>query len=163
LPYDTLAEDRLCNDYGVVVIHLGPISLITDNYCLLSITKYAVISSIFIAMIPALFVMVPVIIITPHTHGLMMLWVLAFTVFLSFMAWSAICTVHRSYYERKYATRSAIAGYFMFLSDMGMGFGFFYPGLDRNIPWHGTEIWITYIPAWTLILMNLSEEKLRRG
>jgi len=115
------------------------------------------------AMIPVLLVVVPVFfILTPHTQGLMTLWALVFTFFLSYMAWSAICTIHRGYYKRKYAIRFAIAGYLMFLSDMGVGFSFFYPGLHRNMPWLGTEIWLTYIPAWTLILINLSENKLRR-
>lgn len=51
----------------------------------------------------------------------------------------------------------------MFLSDLAVGFSFFFPGLHRNQPWPwlGTFIWITYIPAWTLILVNLSEPRLR--
>ena len=48
----------------------------------------------------------------------------------------------------------------MVMSDLAVGFSFFYPGLHRNQPWLGTFIWVTYIPAWTLILVNLSESRL---
>lgn len=116
-----------------------------------------------IAMLPVLAVVIPaMIILIPYVKGLLLLWALVFTTSLGFMAWSAICTVHRGYYNRKTALRFAIAGYLMFLSDMGVGFSFFYPGLHRNMPWLGNEIWLTYIPAWTLILINLTEEKLAR-
>ena len=59
-----------------------------------------------------------------------------------------------------WALAVAIAGYLMFLSDLAVGFSFFYPGLHLNQPWLGTFIWVTYIPAWTLILVNLSESRL---
>lgn len=49
----------------------------------------------------------------------------------------------------------------MLLSDMGVAFVFFYPGLVHNAPWLENEIWITYVPAWTLVLTNLLEEKLQ--
>ena len=54
----------------------------------------------------------------------------------------------------------AIADYLMFQSDHAVGFSFFYPGQHLNQPWLGTFIWVTYIPAWTLILVNLSESRL---
>ncbi len=115
-----------------------------------------------LAMVPVLAVVAPVIyVLAPLLSGAMLAWSLVFTFILSFMAWSAICTLNRGYYTRKAALRFAWAGYLMFLSDMGVAFGFFYPGLDRNMPWLGTEIWITYIPAWSLILMNLSDPTLR--
>ncbi len=113
------------------------------------------------ALLPVLAPLVPaVVLITPHLAGPMLVWALAFTTVLAFMAWSALCTRHRGYYEPRVATRFAIAGYLMFLSDLAVGFSFFYPGLHRNQPWLGTFIWVTYIPAWTLVLVNLSEPRL---
>lgn len=116
-----------------------------------------------LALLPVLLVVVPAgVLLVPHLQGVMLIWALVFTFFLSVMAWSGICTIHRGYYRTNVAWRFAVAGYLMFLSDMGVGFSFFYPGLHRNLPWLGTEIWITYIPAWTLILINLSEPRLTR-
>jgi len=116
-----------------------------------------------LALVPVLLVVLPAgVWLIPYLHGALLVWALAFTFFLCVMAWSGICTIHRGYYREKVAWRFAIAGYLMFLSDMGVGFSFFYPGLHRNLPWLGTEIWITYIPAWTLILINLSEPRLTR-
>lgn len=113
-------------------------------------------------LLPVLAALVPVaVVLLPHLEGAMRAWALVFTAFLSLMAWSALCTVHRGYYERTVALRFAAAGYLMFLSDLAVGLSFFYPGLHRNMPWLGTWIWITYIPAWALIVVNLSEPKLR--
>ena len=114
------------------------------------------------ALLPVLAALVPVaIVLWPHLHGMMRAWALIFTGFLSLMAWSALCTVHRGYYARPVALRFAVAGYLMFLSDLAVGLSFFYPGLHRNLPWLGTLIWITYVPAWALVVVNLSEPRLR--
>lgn len=114
--------------------------------------------------LPVLAALVPVAIaLLPHLEGVMQLWALVFAAFLSLMAWSALCTVHRGYYDRSVALRFAAAGYLMFLSDLAVGLSFFYPGLHRNLPWLGTWIWVTYIPAWALIVVNLSEPRLRAG
>ena len=116
----------------------------------------------FRKLVPVLAALVPVaIVLLPHLEGAMRLWALVVTAFLSLMAWSALCTVHRGYYMRTVALRFAVAGYLMFLSDLAVGLSFFYPGLHRNLPWLGTWIWITYIPAWALIVVNLSEPRLR--
>jgi hypothetical protein len=53
-----------------------------------------------------------------------------------------------------------MAGFLMLLSDMGVAFVMFYPGMQSNVPWLENEIWITYVPAWTLVFINLLEEKL---
>ncbi len=114
------------------------------------------------AALPILAIGVPVMIILwPHVEGWLRIWALVFTLGLGAMAWSAVCTLHRGFYAPTVARRFAIAGVLIFLSDMGVGFSFFYPGLHRNLPWLGFEIWITYIPAWCLLLLNLAEEKLR--
>jgi hypothetical protein len=117
-----------------------------------------------VMLLPVLAALVPVaIVLLPHLEGAMRSWALVFTAFLSLMAWSALCTVHRGCYGRTVALRFAAAGYLMFLSDLAVGLSFFYPGLHRNLPWLGTWIWITYIPAWALIVVNLSEPRLRAG
>lgn len=114
-------------------------------------------------LLPVMGALAPVaVLLLPHLDGAMRVWALVFTAFLALMAWSALCTVPRGYYATAVARRFAIAGYLMFLSDLAVGMSFFYPGLHRNQPWLGTFIWITYVPAWALIVVNLAEPNLRR-
>lgn len=114
-------------------------------------------------LLPVVGALVPVaVLLLPQLGGVMRAWALVFTAFLALMAWSALCTLPRGYYARPVARRFALAGFLMFLSDLAVGLSFFYPGLHRNQPWLGTFIWITYVPAWALIVVNLAEPRLRR-
>jgi hypothetical protein len=114
--------------------------------------------------LPVLAVLIPILVmLLPRVSGPFMIVALIFALTVSFMAWSAICTIKRGYYTRTVSIRFAIAGYLMFLSDMGVALVFFYPGMQTNVTWLLNEIWITYVPAWTLILMNIMENKLVEG
>jgi hypothetical protein len=115
-----------------------------------------------VAAVPVLAALVPIaFMLVPRLQGAMLAWALVFAAFLSLMAWSALATLHRGYYSRPIARRFALAGYLMFLSDLAVAMSFFYPGLHRNQPWLGTFIWITYVPAWALVVVNLAEPRLR--
>ena len=100
------------------------------------------------------------IILLPHASGPFLIVALVFAFTVAFMAWSALCTIHRGYYTRAVSMRFAIAGYLMFLSDMGVAITFFYPGMQGNIPWLLNEVWVTYIPAWALILVTIAGNQL---
>jgi hypothetical protein len=117
-----------------------------------------------LSALPVLAILVPILILLlPHVTGPFLIFALVFSFIVSFMAWNGICTIHRGYYRRTVAIKFAVAGYLMFLSDMGVAIGFFYPGMQGNIPWLLNEIWVTYIPAWTLILITIAEERLVEG
>jgi hypothetical protein len=112
-------------------------------------------------LLPVLIVITPVLYtLLPLIEGPMFYFAIFFTFIVSFMAWNGLCIVHRGFYTRKVAVRFAIAGFLMLLSDMGVAFVMFYPGMQSNVPWLENEIWITYVPAWTLVFLNLLEEKL---
>jgi hypothetical protein len=114
-----------------------------------------------IALLPVLFILIPVLIILlPYIKGVMLAFALLFAAVVGFMAWNALCTIHRGYFSKKAAIRFAISGSLMFLSDMGVAFVFFYPGMQSNVPFLENEIWITYVPSWALVFVNLLEEKL---
>lgn len=114
-------------------------------------------------LLPVLAVIVPVLYtLLPRIEGPMFYFGIFFTLIVSFMAWNSLCSLHRGFYTRKVAARFAMAGFLMLLSDMGVAFVMFYPGMQTNAPWLENEIWITYVPAWTLIFINLLEEKLVR-
>ena len=115
-----------------------------------------------IKTLPVLVVIIPVLLtLVPLIQGPMVIFAIFFTCIVSFMAWNGLCATHRGFYTPAVARRFALAGFLMLLSDMGVAFVFFYPGLVHNAPWLENEIWITYVPAWTLVLINLLEEKLQ--
>lgn len=117
-----------------------------------------------LSALPVLAVLVPMLIfLLPHVTGPFLIIALVFAFIVGFMAWNAICTIHRGYYRRDVSIRFAIAGYLMFLSDMGVALTFFYPGMQGNIPWLLNEVWVTYIPGWTLILITIAENTLLEG
>ncbi|MBT3982486.1 MAG: hypothetical protein HOE90_14095 [Bacteriovoracaceae bacterium] len=90
-----------------------------------------------------------------------MFWI--FFSFMFFMGSSSIGTAFRDYYIKEVRVLLSLAGLLFLLSEMGFGAGMFYPGLSRNDPWLGNEIWITYIPGWTLCLLALSREEMTIG
>jgi hypothetical protein len=114
-----------------------------------------------LSALPVLAVLVPILILlVPHVTGPFLIVALVFAFTVGFMAWNAICTIHRGYYRRSVSIKFAVAGYLMFLSDMGVALTFFYPGLQGNIPWLLNEVWVTYVPGWTLILITIAENTL---
>ena len=118
----------------------------------------------FLASLPVLAVLGPVLgVLLPLVPPGMKVFSVVFGLTVGFMAWNALCQIHRAYFTGTVAIRTAVSGFLMFLSDMGVAFVFFYPGMEQNSPWLENEIWITYVPAWSLVFVNLLEEKLLAG
>ena len=140
----------------------GQLAFLSAYVCLIWVytRKFKFAIKDILAALPVLAVLVPILLILlPRVSAEMLVISLVFALVVSFMAWRAICTVYGAYYIKKVAIRFAIAGFLMFLSDMGVAFIFFYPGME-NVPLLENEVWITYIPAWALILLSIFEEKL---
>jgi len=140
----------------------GQLAFLSAYICLIWVytRKFKFAVKDILASLPILAVLIPILIILlPRVSSEMLIISLFFALVVSFMAWRAICTVYNGYFINKVAIRFAIAGFLMFLSDMGVAFIFFYPGME-NVPLLENEVWITYIPAWALILINIFEEKL---
>jgi hypothetical protein len=150
------------SDILLIVKICGMAGFLSGYVCLIWVytRKFSFVAKDILATIPVLIVVVPVLIIlVPLVSGAFLIFALIFALGVSFMAWSAICTLRRGYYTKKVAVRFALAGFLMFLSDMGVAFIMFYPGME-NFPWLENEVWITYIPAWTLILVTTFEDNL---
>lgn len=131
--------------------------------CFLFIRNFSFGYKDLIALIPILLIIIPVAIFNlPYLHGPLLIGTLIFAFIVSFMAWNGLCTLHRGYFKRRVAIKLALAGFLMFASDMGVTFGLFYPEITRQDPWLGNFIWITYIPGWTLLLLNLFETNLKK-
>lgn len=149
--------DHISNPLGMLAFMCAYATL-----SLLFAKNFALQKSDMLKAIPVLLVILPVLsILLPNIQGVMFILAIVFSLVVSFMAWNALCCLHRGYYNNKVATRFAIAGFLMLLSDMGVAFVLFYPApAISQSAWLQNEIWITYVPAWALIFVNLLEEKL---
>lgn len=86
-----------------------------------------------------------------------------FGIILIYMSWSAMSTLFRGYYSCKISLWLALSGFFILLSDLGVGLAITHPHyLSIFDPWLENLIWGFYIPAWALILLVIAEEKLYR-
>jgi hypothetical protein len=141
----------------------GMLGFLSAYVCLIWVytRKFSFTSKDLLSALPVLAVLIPILVmLVPRVSGPFLIVALVFALTVGFMAWRAICTLSSGYYTRTVSIRFAIAGYLMFLSDMGVALVFFYPGMQTNVTWLLNEIWITYVPAWTLILINIMENKL---
>ena len=80
----------------------------------------------------------------------------AFLPFVSFVGWCGLSAYPRGAYRPEVRRLFALSGCLFFLSELGVAVGTFFPGLTRNTSWIGNEIWLTYIPAWTSMLVALT-------
>lgn len=116
----------------------------------------------YLTLAPVLAVLLPAVAaIAPHVEGELLTGALIFTLVLGLLAWTAICTLFRGYYSAAASFRFALAGLLILISDIGVANNVFNPAYSSIIvPWLQNIIWGTYIPAWTLIAVNIAENRL---
>lgn len=144
---------------------LGVTGFLLAYFCLIAayqknfkVGKAEIITAIPIAII----FMYAIISLQPYIKGLMLIGTLIFGMVLSYMTWTAICTVFRRHFNPKTAWLIALSGILMFICDMGVAFSLFHPYFSESyIPWIKNIIWAAYIPGWTLLAVITSEKNLR--
>lgn len=100
--------------------------------------------------------------LSPYVHGFIFVGSLIFSLVLSFMTWTGICTLFRNYFTRKISKLIATSSILMFICDIGVAFSRFYPIYSKPfIPWLQNIIWITYIPGWTLLAVIIADDTLK--
>jgi uncharacterized membrane protein YhhN len=113
------------------------------------------------ALIPVVAVLLPAAwVMVPHIEARLLPGVLIFALALGFMSWTAIDTLFRGYYSPAASLRFALAGYLMLISDIGVANRLFNPAYGEPVWWLQNLVWGTYIPAWTLIVLNIADERL---
>lgn len=86
-----------------------------------------------------------------------------FATTLLFFAWTAWGTLFRGYFTPSCARRIALAGGLIFLSDLAVAHAVFNPAYSSHFtPWLSCLIWITYIPAWALLVTVTAASRLYR-
>lgn len=112
-----------------------------------------------ISAIPVLAVIGPTfIVLSPYIPAEIVYGSLLFSFVLAYMATISISTLFKGYFSKNVSIRIALAGFLILISDMGVAVEQFIPTYINNFtPWLKNIIWGTFIPAWTLILVNIAE------
>jgi hypothetical protein len=99
-----------------------------------------------------------------YLEGTMLIAVIVFSAAICIMGWTAVTTLTRSYFSKRVAVMSAIAGVMIFASDFAAAYQIFYPPLLSN-PSIPTEIFVraTFVAAWTLLLAILFDSDILAG
>lgn len=94
----------------------------------------------------------------PHINGLK-LWALSlFGLALCYYTWISLCTVFQGYFTPTAARYIALSGCLMFVSDIAVALSMFDPAFNNQfVPWLKNIIWIAYIPAWTIVVILISQ------
>jgi len=98
---------------------------------------------------------------TQYIKGTLFIAVLLFSIIITIMAWTSVCTLVRGYFTRRIAIIAAIAAVALFSSDMGVAYALFYPPLKGSV-WLEIFIRATYVPGWTLLLLVVCDKNIHR-
>lgn len=116
-----------------------------------------------LVILPIALVFVPVFLhLSRFVNGPMFVAASVFGLILSYMCWTATCCLLRGYFTRKAALLLAISGCLIFISDLAVAIALFDPLFKNHfVPLLENIIWITFVPAWALILSTVAEENLK--
>ena len=90
--------------------------------------------------------------ISPHLKIPLKLGALLFGLVLYLLVWCGISTGLRGYYGRNTSRFIGLASCLIFISDVAVAHASLNPAFsDKFVSWLSALIWITYIPAWSII------------
>jgi hypothetical protein len=145
--------------FGIAGFALAYICLILAYQKNFGVAKKAEIISAILMVIISIMISMP---LFSYVKGIMKIGAIGFSIVLSYMTWSSICTIFRSYYKKKIAIIIAISGTLMYICDFGVAYSLFHPYYSTvYIPLLKNIIWMAYIIGWTLLDITISEEDLK--
>lgn len=112
------------------------------------------------AFLPVTLVYLPVYLnLSSYVKGPMFVAASIFGLVLCYMCWTSICCLYRGYFTQKVSWFLVVSGCLIFISDLAVANALFNPLFkDQFVPVLQNIIWVTFIPAWTLILVTIAEE-----
>jgi hypothetical protein len=116
-----------------------------------------------LAVVPIALVYIPVFLnLARFITGPMFVAASIFGLVLCYMCWTALCCLLRGYFTRKTAWLLSLSGCLIFISDIVVANALFNPLFKGHfVPLLQNIIWITFVPAWALILATVAEENLK--
>ncbi|CAH2213773.1 lysoplasmalogenase family protein [Tepidibacter aestuarii] len=145
--------------YGIIGFMLAYLSLIIAFQ-----KNFKIGSGELLAIVPVLGIFIPIFVkLYPYVPGAMFYGVIIFGLVLCYMVWTSISTLFRGYFTPKISRYVALSGFLMLVCDMGVANELFNPAFaGQFVPWLKNIIWVSYIPAWTLIVYILADDNLLR-
>lgn len=96
-----------------------------------------------------------------YLKGIMFPISILFAATITYMAWTAITSLFRGYFSKKVAIIIALAAVLIFFSDFAVAYEMFLPAFKNQPIWLEALVRATFIPAWMLFLVVLSEDNLK--
>ena len=91
----------------------------------------------------------------------MLIKVVPLSLVLFSMTWISLCTVFSNCYSPAVSSRMALSGVLILISDIAIANDFFNPNYaGQYVPWLKNIIWGAYVPAWTLVVLNITEDRM---
>ena len=114
------------------------------------------------AAVPVLGVFIPnLAVLSHHISRPHFLGALLFGLVLAFMAWVSACATFSGCYRPDVSRCMALAGLLIFISDTALAHSLFNPEFAGHfVPWLKNIIWGAYVPAWTLVVVIIAEDRL---
>ncbi len=152
-------------DLGWKVVPLGMLGFMMAYILLIAAYRknFSVGPRELLASVPLLAVSIPSLLaLLPQFSRSFLPGIAIFGVVLFFMAWLSVSALFSGRYRRGVAWRIALSGFLILVSDVAVAHSLFNPAYaGQFIPWLKNIIWGTFIPAWTLIAVNIAEDCLR--
>lgn len=117
---------------------------------------------VILAAVAVLAFFIPgLLVLYPHVSRPLLPGAALFGTVLFLMAWVSLSTVFSGRYRPGVAWRIALPGLLILVSDTAVAHSLFNPAFaGQFVPWLKNIIWGTFIPAWTLIAVNIAEDRL---
>lgn len=108
---------------------------------------------VFIGIAVLLALWPTVILLTPHLKLFVKFGALTFGFILCLLVWTGLCTRLRNYYGRATSGLISLTSCLIFVSDLAVAHASLNPVYSGEfVSWLSALIWITYIPAWAIIV-----------
>lgn len=146
------------------VIPLGVISfMIAYIFLIIAFNrKFKIDLNNILALLPILCIYIPIyMILYPYVQGILYVIINIFGIILCYMTWTMVSTIFRGYYNRKISVYIAFSGFLIFISDILVANSLFNPlFVGKYVVWLKTMIWLSYVPAWILIVLIIVDNNL---
>lgn len=98
--------------------------------------------------------------LSPWINGILLPGVFLFGLVITFMAWACLRSLFTCPYQPRVCLRAALAGLLILISDTALAHSLFNPSFAGHfVPWLKNIIWGAYLPAWTLMALNIAEDR----
>ncbi len=150
---ETVANSQLFGMIGFIGAYLCLIITFSKNF---NIGKRELITiAPFAAIFTFLFLS-----LQQYAEGFMYPAGIVLGIILCIFGMTMVSTLFRGYFSKRVAWLLAISGCMMFFSDLFVALALYHPDFKVFLLWREIVVMVTYVPAWTLLMLVVTEENL---